>query len=91
MDNTVFILTTLGVITSFIVTFILGKVAIPILKKFKAKQTILEIGPSWHKSKEGTPTMGGVIFIVAILIVVIEIIRDQPLGSFPLGNTSCGH
>lgn len=68
MDNTVFILTTLGVIISFIVTFILGKVAIPILKKFKAKQTILEIGPSWHKSKEGTPTMGGVIFIVAILI-----------------------
>ena len=40
-----------------------GKVYIPWLRKIKAGQSIKEIGPSWHMSKQGTPTMGGVLFI----------------------------
>ena len=41
---------------------------IPFLHKLKYGQTILEIGPSWHKSKQGTPTMGGIMFIIGIVI-----------------------
>ena len=44
---------------------ILEKIWIPLLKKCSAAQPILEIGPSWHAVKAGTPTMGGVAFIAA--------------------------
>jgi phospho-N-acetylmuramoyl-pentapeptide-transferase len=44
---------------------------IPVLKSKKMGQKILEIGPRWHKSKEGTPTMGGLAFIAAAVIVCI--------------------
>ncbi len=37
------------------------------LHKLKYGQTILEIGPSWHKSKQGTPTMGGIMFVIGIV------------------------
>jgi len=53
---------------AFIISVVLGKVFIPILHKLKYGQTILEVGPSWHKNKQGTPTMGGIVFIVGILI-----------------------
>ncbi len=43
---------------------------IPILRSHKAGQTILEIGPRWHKYKEGTPTMGGLAFVFATLIAM---------------------
>lgn len=51
-----------------VVTFLLEKKFIPFLMRIKMGQTILEIGPRWHKSKEGTPTMGGIFFIVAITV-----------------------
>lgn len=54
----------------FAVTVLISKFVIPILKSHKVGQKILEIGPRWHKSKEGTPTMGGICFILAILIVM---------------------
>ena len=50
-------------------TAVLGKIFIPVLKSVKMGQKILDIGPRWHKSKEGTPTMGGLFFIVPVLIV----------------------
>ena len=56
---------------SFVITVILEKKFIPVLMRIKMGQTILEIGPRWHKSKEGTPTMGGIFFIAAIYITVI--------------------
>ena len=40
---------------------------IPVLKSKKMGQKILEIGPRWHKGKEGTPTMGGLSFIFAVI------------------------
>ncbi len=54
--------------TAFITGVILYKIFIPLLRKVKLGQKILEIGPSWHKSKEGTPNLGGLIFIVAMLV-----------------------
>lgn len=56
---------------SFLITLILGKIMIPFLHKLKYGQTILQIGPSWHKGKQGTPTMGGIMFIIGILISTI--------------------
>ena len=57
-------------ILSFIVAFgvaaIVGQLLIPLLRRFKAGQSIREDGPTWHMSKQGTPTMGGVMFILAI-------------------------
>ena len=46
---------------------------IPVLKSKKMGQKILDIGPRWHKSKEGTPTMGGVIFISACTLVCLTV------------------
>ena len=54
----------------FLVTVILEKLIIPILQSHKVGQRILEIGPRWHKNKAGTPTMGGICFIMAILVIM---------------------
>ena len=61
----IFVLITLGV---FALTALAEWILIPILRSHKAGQRILDIGPRWHKSKEGTPTMGGIGFILAILL-----------------------
>ncbi|MEF9983109.1 MAG: phospho-N-acetylmuramoyl-pentapeptide-transferase [Oscillospiraceae bacterium] len=58
-------------VVSFGVTAILGFWLIPFLKKLKYGQTILDIGPRWHKSKENTPTMGGFMFIIGIVSAAI--------------------
>lgn len=60
-----------AVVIAFAITAILGKWLIPFLHKLKYGQTILEIGPSWHKKKQGTPTMGGIMFIIGIFVAVI--------------------
>ncbi len=54
------------IITSFLITYLLGFLIIPVLKKLKAGQTTKEIGPVWHKSKTGTPTMGGIFLIFGV-------------------------
>lgn len=57
-------------VVAFGISAILGKILIPYLHRLKFGQTILEIGPDWHKKKQGTPTMGGIMFIVGILVSV---------------------
>ena len=54
-------------ITAFAITALLGLVIVPYLHKLKYGQTILDIGPNWHKSKQGTPTMGGIMFILGVI------------------------
>ena len=54
---------------TFALTAVILRFLIPVLKSHKMGQKILDIGPRWHKSKEGTPTMGGVSFVIASLIV----------------------
>lgn len=58
-------------IVSFAVSFVLGKILIPVLRALKAGQSIKEIGPTWHMSKQGTPTMGGLMFIAGIGAAVV--------------------
>ena len=54
--------------TAFLVTSLLGYVVIPYLKKLKFGQTILDIGPKWHKGKQGTPTMGGIMMVAGVIV-----------------------
>lgn len=56
---------------AFLVTGLMGIWVIPMLRKLKFGQTILDIGPRWHKNKEGTPTMGGILFIIGSVAGVI--------------------
>ena len=62
-------------ILSFIVAFgtaaIAGLVLVPMLRRLKAGQMIREDGPTWHMSKQGTPSMGGLMFILGILVAVL--------------------
>lgn len=62
------IISLLIVATAFIIGAVMYKIFIPYLRKVKLGQKILEIGPSWHKAKEGTPNLGGVIFITAMIV-----------------------
>ena len=67
---------TLALIISFavslVVTAILGYVLIPVLHKLKFGQNILtDIGPAWHAKKQGTPTMGGIMFIIGIIFTTV--------------------
>lgn len=63
-------------VIGFLVSALLGPIIIPWLQKLKIGQQILEIGPNWHKSKAGTPTIGGLIFILAVLVVCAIFVRD---------------
>ena len=60
-----------GFLIAFLVSLALGKVLIPVLRALKAGQSIKEIGPTWHMSKQGTPTMGGLMFIAGIGAAVV--------------------
>lgn len=58
-------------IAAFVVTVIVGKIGLPMLKKMKAGQHVREEGPKSHEAKTGTPTMGGWFFIIGILVVLV--------------------
>lgn len=58
-------------VSSFVLTAILSHFIIPILRGKKIGQSIREEGPAWHASKAGTPTMGGICFIIAMLIALL--------------------
>ncbi|MEG1819314.1 MAG: phospho-N-acetylmuramoyl-pentapeptide-transferase [Oscillospiraceae bacterium] len=71
----------LAVLIGFAVSGLLGIVIVPWLHKLKFGQTILDIGPNWHKQKQGTPTMGGIMFIIATLIALaVVLITDAVRG-----------
>ena len=56
---------------AFLVSAIAGRFIVPALRALKVGQSIREIGPTWHNSKQGTPTMGGLIFMLGIAVCVI--------------------
>ena len=60
-----------ALVISFVVTAVVGKFLIPALQRLKAGQSIKEIGPTWHMTKQGTPTMGGLMFMVGIGIAIV--------------------
>ena len=58
-------------LASFVLTVLFGRFVIPMLRALHAGQSIREIGPQWHNSKAGTPTMGGIMFIAAIVLCTV--------------------
>ena len=76
-------------VLAFAVAMVLGPVVIPWLKKMKFGQTIYELGLESHKVKQGTPTMGGVIFAVPMLIVpILFSVADQRWSFLPMALVS---
>ncbi len=61
----------LALMIGFIISVIFGLVAIPFLKKINVKQRVSSYLENKHKSKDGTPTMGGIIFIIPTIITTI--------------------
>jgi phospho-N-acetylmuramoyl-pentapeptide-transferase len=70
------IMAVLCALVGFLMSAGLGPLIIPVLRRLKFGQKILEIGPNWHQSKSGTPTMGGFIFIAAVLVTGFIFIKD---------------
>jgi phospho-N-acetylmuramoyl-pentapeptide-transferase len=60
----------ISAVIGFFVTFASGYFVIPYLRKLNFGQTILEDGPKWHRSKQGTPTMGGIMIILGAVIAL---------------------
>ena len=66
------------VLISFAISVILGPVIIPFLRKLKMGQTERVEGVQSHLKKAGTPTMGGVIFLIAAVVTSLFYVKDYP-------------
>lgn len=76
-------------VLAFAIAMVLGPVVIPWLKKMKFGQTIYELGLESHKVKQGTPTMGGIIFAVPMIIVpILFSTADQRWSFLPMALVS---
>ena len=79
-----------ALIISFIATIILGFIIIPILRKFKIGQVVRSDGPKEHLQKSGTPTMGGIIMLIVIILVSIGVSFKYP-GVLPVAFITLGY
>ena len=66
----ILIITLVGAVLSGV----LGRLLLPVLRALKAGQSIRELGPTWHNNKAGTPMMGGLMFIFAAIICLLILI-----------------
>lgn len=66
------------VLVSFAISLILGPVVIPFLRKLKMKQTERTEGVQSHLKKAGTPTMGGIIILISIILTSLIYVKDYP-------------
>ena len=69
MSRMIYLFQTAGV--AFVAAVLLAPVVIKKLRELKFGQKILEDGPTWHKGKQNTPTMGGVIFVIAMTLAIL--------------------
>lgn len=76
----------LAALIAFGVTALLGFVVIPFLKKLHFGQTILDIGPKWHKGKQGTPTMGGIMIAAGVLLSLALSVTAAMLSNAALSD-----
>ena len=73
----------LAALAAFVISAVVGWFLIPALRALHAGQSIKEIGPNLHKNKEGTPTMGGIMFILAVIVAVFAFgWRDMAEGQW---------
>ena len=74
----------LCILAAAAVSFTVGHFLLPLLRALKAGQSIREIGPTWHASKSGTPTMGGLMFLAGLLVSILFAIPDFRRGDFTI-------
>lgn len=67
-------------LVAFIFAVVLGFILIPVLRRLKIGQNVRTVGPKTHLSKSGTPTMGGLIFLISALVVTVVFMPRNPLG-----------
>ena len=79
-----------GLIASFILTIILGIIIIPILRKHKVGQVVRDDGPKEHLKKSGTPTMGGIIMLIAIIVISV-VVSFKYKGVLPVALVTLGY
>ena len=72
--------TLIAAVVGFLLTLVIGKFLIPELRRLKAGQEIREEGPKWHAGKAGTPTMGGIMFIIGAGVAVFVVGWKQMLS-----------
>ena len=70
---------------ALVLSLVLGMFVIPVLRRLKFGQEIREEGPAWHAAKSGTPTMGGVIFIISIVAALIITLAWSPGSLMDIG------
>ncbi len=68
----------MSVIISFAISVIIGPVGIPFLRRLKVGQTEREEGPQSHLKKNGTPTMGGILILISVVITSLFFVKDYP-------------
>ncbi|MFA9380573.1 MAG: phospho-N-acetylmuramoyl-pentapeptide-transferase [Acetanaerobacterium sp.] len=77
--------TIITALVAFVTTALVGRGLIPYLKRLHYGQTIKEIGPTWHKNKQGTPTMGGIMFIAGSMagllagLIALSFVQSETL------------
>ena len=79
-----------GLIASFVLTIILGIIIIPILRKHKVGQVVRDDGPKEHLKKSGTPTMGGIIMLIAIIVISV-VVSFKYKGVLPVALVTLGY
>lgn len=72
----------LTIAISFLITVLLSPIIIPFLRRLKFGQSIREEGPKSHQAKSGTPTMGGVMIIVSIVLTTLIMIVKDGMSEF---------
>ena len=75
-----------ALLASFGITIVLGLIIIPLLKKLHIGQVVREDGPKTHLGKKGTPTMGGIIMLIAIMVVSVGVSLHFPGFSFQVAR-----
>ena len=78
----VLIMLNFGVIAPLLISFVISAAAGPkiigILRRLKAGQTVRDDGPQTHLKKNGTPTMGGIIFLLGVVVTCLFYVKDYP-------------
>lgn len=74
MDTTIL----MSVLISFAISVLLGPVVIPFLKRLKVGQTVRNEGPEAHLKKNGTPTMGGILILISVVVTSILYVKEYP-------------
>ena len=68
----------MSVISAFAISVVLGPVVIPFLRRLKVGQTVRDEGPESHLKKNGTPTMGGILILISVVITSVLFVEEYP-------------